>query len=230
MLKNNCYYFNMVHGTCYGIQYEIYLNKKLDLFNDVLPICIDVRKMISLERIHKDSNQYKLVVIPYIELDNRFKKREYTRRYIQSLDQISFNHHITRKSNPEAFKYYDVKIYDNIIKYNEYSQPFTQEELKNCEKKFEDVIEIYEDDNFLNKPEEERKEIDFQQNNLRRILNIQRIISNPVYFEEIKQIQHELTDIKLTEEEEGLVLQVLYHPLLEGIISSHGINLINHIY
>lgn len=220
----------MVHGNYYGVQYEIYLNKELDLFDDILPICIDVRKMISLEKINKDSNQYKLVIIPYRELDKRFEKRENVTKYVQSLDEISYNHYITRKSNPEEFKYYDVKVYDNIIKHNEYSQPFTEEELKNCEKRFEDVIEIYKHDDFWNKPEEERKEIDFEQNNLRRILNIQRIISNPVYCEEIKQIERELTDIELTDREKELVTCVLEHPNLQGKISSHGINLIHGFY
>lgn len=221
----------MVHGNYYGVQYEIYLNKELDLFDDILPICIDVRKMISLEKVDKISKKYKLVVIPYKELEKRFVKKEYFSNYMQSNDYISFNSlHITRKSNSDKFKYYDVKTYKNILKHNQCPIPFTQEELKNCEKRFEDIIEIYKCDNFWNKPEEERKELDIEQDKLRQTLNIQRIISNPVYFEEIKEIERELTNIELTRDEEELVLQVLHHPKLEGVISSHGINLIDGFY
>lgn len=220
----------MVHGNYYGVQYEIYLNKELDLFDDILPICIDVRKMISLEKVDKNSKQYKLLVIPHKELDKRFYQKQNSRKYAENNDLISYNHNITRKSNSDKFKYYDVKTYKNILKHNQCPVPFTQEELKNCEKRFEDIIEIYQYDNFWNKPQEERKELDIEQDKLRQTLNIQRIISNPVYFEEIKEIERELTNIELTRDEEELVLQVLHHPKLEGVISSHGINLIDGFY
>jgi hypothetical protein len=72
--------------------------------------------MISLEKINKDSNQYKLVIIPYKELDKRFEKREHVRKYIESLNKLSYSEiEFNRKFNPELLKYYDVKIYKNFL-------------------------------------------------------------------------------------------------------------------
>ena len=61
----------MVNGKYYGVQYEIYLNKKLDLYNDILPICIDVRKMITL-----DEKVNKLIIFNYNELDKRLSQNK----------------------------------------------------------------------------------------------------------------------------------------------------------
>ena len=220
----------MVHGNYYGVRYEIYLNKELDLFNDILPICIDVRKMLSLEKVSKNSNQYKLVVIPYRETDSRFEKIANVHKYIESNDTISYNHIITRKSHPEVFKYYDVKIYKSFLKYNKCPEPFTQEELKKSEKRFQDLIDILNSEDFWNKSQEERKEIAIEQDNLRQTLNIQRIIINYSYFDEIKHLERELTDIKLTQEEEEVVSQILHHPKLVNFILTYGMNLIEGYY
>lgn len=214
----------MVHGNYYGVQYEIYLNKELDLFNDILPICIDVRKMISLE---KHSNQYKLVIIPYRELDERFEKREHVRKYMQSLDEISYNHQITRKSNPEEFKYYDVKIYKTYIKHSEEIEPYTDETFENLEKKVEELSSKYNEHDYWEKySSEERKSFDIERGILMDVLKVQRIIRNKNYFEEIKEIERELTNIELTDGEKELINTVINHPKLEGSIAFHGINLI----
>jgi len=217
----------MVHGNYYGVQYEIYLNKKLDLFNNILPICIDVRKMISLEKVDKNSDQYKLVIIPYRELDKRFEKRENVHKYVENLDKLSYrSFEYDRKSHSEVFKYYDVKMYKSLIKYNDQHVAYTQEQLKECKKRFEDIKDMYDSEDFWNKSNEERKEIDIEQGKLRQILNIQNVISNPEYFDEIKQIEKELTYIELTDGEKELINKVLSHPKLEGSIYCHGINLI----
>lgn len=221
----------MVHGNYYGVQYEIYLNQEVDLFNDVLPICIDVRKMISLEKINQDSDHYKLVIIPYRELDKRFEKREYFSKYTRSIDYISYNYKITRKTNPELFKYYDVRNYSNYIKYLELPEPYTEEEFQKLEHRVEELSSKYNEHDYWEKySSEERKKFDIERSILLKVLTVQRIIINNEYFEEIKEIERELTDIKLTETEEELITRILEHPKLEGKISSHGINLIDGFY
>lgn len=221
----------MVHGNYYGVQYEIYLNKELDLFDDILPICIDVRKMISLEKINKDSDNYKLVIIPYRELDKRFEKREHVREYIRSLDEISYNHQITRKSNPEEFKYYDVKVYTQHIKHSEELEPYKDEMFEKLENRVQELSSKYNELDYWEKySSEERKDFDIERGILMDVLKFQRIIRNKDYCEEIKQIERELTDIELTDREKELVTRVLEHPILQGKISSHGINLINGFY
>jgi len=221
----------MVHGNYYGVQYEIYLNKELDLFDDVLPICIDVRKMISLEKINKNSEQYNLVIIPYRELDKRFETKEHIRKYMRSLDEISYNHKITRKSNPEEFKYYDVKIYAQHIKYSEELEPYKDEMFEKLEKKLEELSSKYNEDDYWEKySSEERKAFDIERGILMDVLKVQRIIRNKDYYEEIKQIEQELTDIELTDEEGELIIKILTHPKLQDSVLSHGINLIDGFY
>jgi hypothetical protein len=117
---------NMIRGYYYGVQYEIYLNKELDLYDDILPICIDARQMISLEKIKKDCNENKLVIIPYEKLNKRFDERKYTSAYITSLNKISYDHKLNRKDNPELFKYYDVRFYGTNIKHSEEMVSYTE--------------------------------------------------------------------------------------------------------
>jgi len=210
----------MVHGNYYGVQYEIYLNKQLNLFDDVLPICIDVRKMISLEH-------NKLVIIPYRELDKRFEKREHVIKYMESMDEISYNYKITRKTNPELFKYQDVKNYTNYIKYSELPEPYTEEHFQKLEHRLEELSSKYNELDYWEKyPSEERKKFDTERSILIEVLRVQRIIRNKEYFNKIKQIEQELTDIELTDGEKELINKVLSHPKLKGSIYFHGINLI----
>ena len=221
----------MVHGNYYGVQYEIYLNKELNLFDDVLPICIDVRKMISLEKINLNSEQYKLVIIPYTELGKRFEKRENVRKYMNSLDEISYNHQITRKTNPELFKYRDIKNYTNYIKHSELPEPYTEEHFQKLENRVEELSSKYNELDYWEKySSEERKNFDIERSILIQVLIVQRIIRNKEYFEEIKEIERELTNIELTDGEKELITRILEHPKLEGKISSHGINLIDGFY
>ena len=75
---------------------------------------------------------------------------------------------------------------------------------------------------------EERTNFDVERSFIvKELLPVQRIIMNNDYFEEIKKMERELTDIKLTETEEELITCILKHPKLEGSVSSHGMNLIN---
>lgn len=222
----------MVHGNFYGVQYEIYLNKEFDLYDDILPICIDVRKMIKLEKITHNSNYYKLVIISYEELNKRLGKKVHIQKYIQSLNTLSYggSFNYSRKTHPELFKYADVINYKTYIKHNECPEPYTQEELKICEKRFQELINIYNSEIIWDKSKEERKELDIEQHKLRDILNIQRIIINPNYFQEIKEIERDLTDIELTNEEIELINKIVTHPKLEGAVKWHGINLIEGFY
>ena len=214
----------MVHGNYYGVQYEIYLNKQLNLFDDVLPICIDVRKMISLEH-------NKLVIIPYRELDKRFEKREHVIKYMESMDEISYNYRITRKTNPELFKYQDVKNYTTYIKHSELPEPYTEEHFQKLEHRVEELSSKYNELDYWEKySSEERKKFDTERSILIEVLRVQRIIRNKEYFEEIKEIERELTNIELTDGEKELITRILEHPKLEGKISSHGINLIDGFY
>lgn len=195
----------MVHFDYHGVQYEAYLNRELDLYDVILPVCIDVRKMISITKIDR-TNDYKLVILPYNELEDRFSKNPHFSKYIES-HYTDFE--CTREKNPDAFKYYDAKTYNRMKKQPESYKPYTQEELKNCEKRLQEAKD---------------NEDWFEEHQLKKVLNIQRMILNTTYFEEIKKIEHEMTDIELTDKEKEVISKVLDHPKLKGAIKWHGIN------
>lgn len=222
----------MVHGTDYGVQYEIYLNKELDLYNDILSICIDLRKMIKFEKIDKYSDQYKLVIIPYSELDKRLSKNNQVYEYINCVNKITTNgYRILRRDHPEIYKYYDVYFYKKNIKHMEFVEPYTKEEFELCEQQLDELRDIsLSADFYLNYSDEQMKKISHKKYDLEKIVNIQRIISNSKYFEEIKSIEQDLTNIEITDEEKELVDKVLKHPKLEGSIKWYGINLIESYY
>jgi hypothetical protein len=217
----------MIYGNYYGIQYEVYLNKPIDLFNDVLSICIDIRKMISLEKVNRNSEKYKLVIIPYRELDSRLIKKQHIMDYISQIEKTMFNKKITRKSHPSAFKYYDVKVYSSSIKNKIIPQAYSEEMLKNLENQFEKLTKIFNELNFWDKyTVDEIKCLNLDIKILKEKIDVQRIIMNQEYFNEIKEIERELTDIELTNREKEIIEQIITHPKLKGRVECHGINLI----
>jgi hypothetical protein len=222
----------MVHGNFYGIEYVIFLEKPIDTFDELLPICMKTRKMLKLEKVSRDSDSYKLVIINNNQLEKRFAKREHIQKYIQNNDNITYDYLKDRIVHPEAFKYYDVKMYNKYIKYSEdiaNLPAFSQTHVENLEQKFTELTNKYKEDNYWEKyTSEERQNFDIERRILNDVLIVQRIISNPDYFTEIKQIYNELTNIELTEEEKLLINTVLTHPNLEGCISNHGFNLIDY--
>ena len=120
----------MVHGNYYGVQYEIYLNKEISLWDDVLPICSYVKKMLTLEKVKGYKDKYKLVVIPYNDFDKRLKNNDEIYCYIHSVEIIKNNGIMDREKYREDFKYYDVEVYKNYIKH-------TNHELNNLSENLE---------------------------------------------------------------------------------------------
>jgi hypothetical protein len=210
----------------------LYFEILIIIFDDFLPICIDTRKMFKLDKVRRNSDFYKLVIINNSDLDNRFSQREHIQKYMRSLDYISYNHLKDRTTHPEEFKYYDVKMYNKYIKYSDdiESLPvFSQTQLEQLEQKMNELTNKYNEDDYWEKyTSEERKNFDIERQLLNEVLIIQRIIKDPDYFTEIKQIYNELTNIELTQEEKQTIDKVLNHPKLEGYISNHGFNLIDY--
>ena len=222
----------MVHGNYYGAQYEIYLKNTVDFYNDILPIWMSVRERIEYELVKFGNGQYKLIVIPYVKLDKRFGILENTSNYISAIDKLSHNSRLTRENKFEEFKYYDVKIYKDLIKHNKnLPKPISDEEFESLEESYETIKRKCISDDFWSKySEKERIEFENERISLNDKLNIQRIISKPEYCEEIVRIEKSLTDIELTDREKELIDAVVNHPKLNGNIDYYGINLIEGYY
>jgi AAA+ ATPase superfamily predicted ATPase len=107
--------------------------------------------------------------------------------------------------------------------------PFSQTQIQQAEQRITELTNKYNEDEYWTKyTSEERKNFNTEKSILNELIITQRIISNPDYFTEIKQIYNELTNIELTEEEKQIIDKVLTHPKLEGNISNHGFNLIDY--
>lgn len=221
----------MVHGIYYGVQYEIYFNCELDLFNDILPVCIDIRKMLSYEKISSNSNGYKLVVIPYNEIDQRLENNEHIRKYMMENDAVVYNHKKINDSNFEEMKYYNVQIYKKYIKHDPSIKPFSDVEFINIKNRIDELIKMRKELNYWEKyTADEQAAFDSKYHKLKIALQVQQIIRNEAYFNEIKAIEQDLTNIQLTPGENNLINSIINHPNLNGHISWHGFNLIEGNY
>ena len=101
----------------------------------------------------------------------------------------------------------------------------------NLKKKVEELSNKYNENDYYEKySSEERDNFDIEKSIFRDVLNVQRIIRNKEYFQEIKDIERELTNIELTDKEKELINKFVNHPKLEGAIAFHGINLIDGFY
>jgi hypothetical protein len=72
----------MAHGNYYGIQYEIYLTKELDFYDELLPIWMEVRAKIEMEKDKKTDN-YKLIIIPYKEIGQQLYRNSLFNSYVR---------------------------------------------------------------------------------------------------------------------------------------------------
>jgi|LakMenEpi03Aug12_release.lakeMendotaPanAssembly.Ray.scaffolds.fasta_scaffold1036841_1 hypothetical protein len=213
----------MVHGTNYGVQYVIYLNEEVDFFNDILPICINVRHMIEYSKNLKKS---KLVIFSDNNFYKRFSAIPHAIKYVSCLTEQSYNY---SSNNPDADKYRDVKLYNNSIKYSEKVELYTEEMYQALTNKIQGLTDLYQ----LLQSQGEYSELQSIRSELlplRDILKIQDITKNKEYYEEIKEIEKDITNIELTDEEKDIISRVLNHPNLEGKYTGHGISLIDYFF
>jgi hypothetical protein len=219
----------MVHGNFYGIQYEIYLTKELDFYDDLLPIWSEVRARIELGKV-KETGINKLIIIPYEEFSQQLYNKKVFDDYIRQNDRLSYNPESVRESYIRNSKYFMVRQYEKFIKHNKnLPEPMTKEQ-------FDELVnewEILEKINFTNEKmnDDEWKEFNTKRSNVYNQLKIQRIIHDPEYFEEIKKLEKKILEqVNFTKEQGELIEKVLTHPKLEGIISWHGLNLVDGYY
>ena len=194
----------MVHGTNYGVQYIIKLNKDIDLYDDLLPICSHVRTML---KILPDK---KICILPYTLLDKRFYEKEESKKLISSLFSEREDKNI----------YLDVLYYSINIKGKKNLIPTSREEILQLE-----LIK-----NKLLDSETYSKEINNEIIRLTKILKIQHIISDNEYYQKIIELERKITNIELTNEEKTIIHKVISHPKLEGLLEYSDFELMSEDY
>lgn len=219
----------MVHGNFYGIQYEIYLTKDLDFYDDLLPIWSEVRARIEMEK-DKESGTSKLIVITYQELNKQLNTNSLFLKFIKENDEASFYNEYKNEEDIISKKFVLVKQYIKYLKYNsDLPDPISEDSYKVFVESLEYVC------NKLNKKtdlsQKEVEQLENQKIYLSNKLRVQRIIHNKKFFEEIKNLEKELIQqVNLSEEQNELIKKVVTHPKLEGIISRHGLTIIDGYY
>jgi hypothetical protein len=204
----------MVHGTNYGVQYIIKLNKEIDLYDDLLPICSHVRTML---KILPDQ---KICILHYNTLDKRFRENEESKKLISSLFSEYSSIRERNDTNKDLFIYLDVYNYSKFVKDKKNLTPLSKQEILNIESMYKKLLdsEIY------------LKEIDDEIIRLKDLLKIQYIISDNEYYQKIIEIEKNITNIQLTKEEELLIDIVIKHPKLEGLIEYSHFELMSESY
>jgi hypothetical protein len=219
----------MVYGNFYGIQYEIQLTKDLDFYDDLLPIWSEVRARIEMEK-DKESGTSKLIVITYQELNKQLNTNSLFLKFIKENDEASFYNEYKNEEDIISKKFVLVKQYIKYLKYNsDLPDPISEDSYKVFVESLEYVC------NKLNKKtdlsQKEVEQLENQKIYLSNKLRVQRIIHNKKFFEEIKNLEKELIQqVNLSEEQNELIKKVVTHPKLEGIISRHGLTIIDGYY
>jgi len=114
----------MVHGTNYGVQYIIKLNKNIDLYDDLLPICSSVRTMIKI------LPEQKICILPYSTLDKRFGENEYSKVLVPSLN-----------SSNNLFICLDVYNYSKFVKDEKNLIPLSKQEILDMELMYKKLLD-----------------------------------------------------------------------------------------
>ena len=206
----------MVHGTYYGVQYVLTLSKVLDYYDDVLPLCALHRTMFDLVNVDKEVDTCQLRVLFYGSLDDRFAKNPRAQTLMGACDTINYNNDVQRETHFEEFKYQDVMTYSRLIKHKN---------LERCTKKeYQELVEFHE--NLFKTDVWEAREYDKRD----KRFNVQRIMVDAAYFQEIMILEEQITAIKLTEAEQTLVDAVKNDPSIRALVVDAGTDLTSGSY
>jgi hypothetical protein len=219
----------MVHGTYYGIQYEVKLTKDIDFYNDLLPIWIETRARIEIQKDIK-TNNYKLIIIPYNEFYKQLSENSLFTCYVRENNSVSYSKPTLTEQYLRSNKFAIVRQYEKLIR-NKTSlpEPITIEEYTKLSDKMQKLKQI--DLVGKNMSEDEWRKFDKEYDEIYIQLQIQRIIHNPEYFDEIKNLHKQLLEqVTFDEEQRERIQKVISHTKLNGIISWHGLTLVDGFY
>ena len=202
----------MVHGNYYGVQYVLTLSKVLDYYNDVLPLCALHRTMFDLVNVDKEAGTCQLRVLFYSALDTRFFANPRAHILMETCDAIAYNFNMQRETHFVHFKYHDVMVYSRLIKHKNLTR-CTKDEYQ-AELDFHN--NLYKDDGDGDIREYAKRGKQFE---------LQRIMVDAAYFQEIMILEEKLTEIDLTEAEQTLVDAVKNHPSIRSLVTDAGIDL-----
>lgn len=212
----------MVHGNYVGVHYVIYLSRPIDQYDDLLPICISSRKMLTF---HKN-DPTKIRVFGYENFSNQFQKSSKSQILTNAILELSYSHiSISKKKDyPKLFLYNDVYVYSEKIK-GKNVIAVTKETYLEMEERLDFLLSKLKDDDLS--IEDECGEL----NNLKKEMTIQSIIYDTEYLQKVIDIEKKvIDDIELTVEQNEIIEIIRIHPKLEGLIQKIGMEITTGTY
>lgn len=190
-------------GWFIGIEYVIRLKSSMDYYNDVLPICTQLRRMVEYKQ---DTNE--LIVYNWADFRSRFENIDSCKKYWANICQCECEH--SEKKAKEIAFYHHV-LHWSLMQKNLRADvtPLSKEEWE----------KVQEDWRVLTASNYDP----IKENELRNIYLEQSIIQDPEYLEKVKCMERELTGIELTQEEMGEISLILSNPLIRENVLTHGI-------
>ena len=208
----------MVHGTNYGIQFVVRFLQPMDTFDDFLPLCISLRKML------RQVDSTKVCILEASALERRLGA-DFS-KYVEAQSLLRRESRITRDIDKfqTEYMYYDAYVYSTQIKGHNIER-ISEEEFHSMKARLCELNnKLMEYDSHITKTDME----EFQR--LIKTYEIQSILYNSAYLQKIVELEGQLTDICLTDEEKQMIDAVKSNPLLEGKIESYGFELVQSEY
>jgi hypothetical protein len=213
----------MVHGDYFGINYIIHLTKTIDLFNDLLPICITNRHMLKI------INPTKISIFRPTNFDKRLNSKvmySFMSSFYELQNKCYSETNLlkTRQLFSDLYVYHDVFIYSTIIK-GRNIQMISNEELDVIKIRYNELEHIINNNTYEYGSSEYKLSFN-ELKVLRNTIEIQTIINNEEYLQKIKDIEEKITNIQLTDEEIMLIKNIESHPTINEIIETSGFEII----
>lgn len=186
----------MVHGINLGVRYIIKLNKKIDYYDIFLNICILLRKMISII----DDN--KIIILNNNILEERFRKLSLVNEYCKNVELSEYS-----LRGDTDLKWVDVYKYSSQIKFSKNDIIKSEEEINEYKQKCENEI------------------LDGTKNDMTELIELNEIIHHENYYNCIKDLEQQITNIELSENEIKLINSIKELSLLNGLIEDEGFEL-----
>jgi hypothetical protein len=191
-----------MYKNIYDIRCIIKLNNYFDYYNDILPLCIELKLMITYI---KDRN---ILVIFSKSFNNRFYDKPIYKTFIKSIQEFDS---VNYTNNDQVLIWKDVLNYSINYKYNNEFDKYNDEELYYMNNRF---IEIENNYDLLKLPDD----ISSEYGELFPVIEYYHIISNKDRFEKIKNLEKEFVYIELNNEENEVLDFIKNHPKFKDYI------------
>ena len=176
----------MMYNNIFGIRSIIKLNKYFDYYNDILPLCIELKHMIKYNK-----KQNTLIIFSKC-FDDRFYNKSIYKKIINSI----------KKNDSNILIWKDVLNYSLNYKHNNEVNKYSNDDLYHMNNRF---IEIQ--NNYAELPDD----ISAEYKELFPIIEYYNMISNKDRFEKIKNLEKELIYIPLNNDEKEVLNIIKNH-------------------